>query len=44
MKRGMILLLAGLLALSLTACQEKEPPVSGGDLIDEPGKVRIFKE
>ena len=44
MKRGLILLLAGLLALSLTACQEKEPPVSGGDLIDEPGKVRIFKE
>ena len=38
------LLLAGLLAMSLAACQEKEPPVSGGDLTDEPGKVRIFNE
>ena len=44
MKRGLMLLLAVLLALGLAACKEKEPPVSGGDLTDEPGKVRIFNE
>ncbi len=44
MKRGLMLLLAALLALGLAACKEKEPPVSGGDLTDEPGKVRIFSE
>lgn len=44
MKKIMLVLLAGLLAMSLAACQEKEPPVSGGDLTDEPGKVRIFNE
>lgn len=44
MKRGLMLLLAALLVLGLAACQEKEPPASGGDLTDEPGKVRIFSE
>ena len=44
MKRGLMLLLAALLVLGLAACKEKEPPVSGGDLTDEPGKVRIFSE
>ena len=44
MKKIMLMLLAGLLAMSLAACQEKEPPVSGGDMTDEPGKVRIFNE
>ena len=44
MKKIMRVLLAGLLVMSLAACQEKEPPVSGGDLTDEPGKVRIFNE
>lgn len=44
MRKIMLMLLAGLLAMSLVACQEKEPPVSGGDLTDEPGKVRIFNE
>lgn len=44
MKKIMLVLLAGLLAMSLAACQEKEPPVSGGDVTDEPGKVRIFNE
>ena len=44
MKKIMRVLLAGLLVMGLAACQEKEPPVSGGDLTDEPGKVRIFNE
>ena len=44
MKKIMLVLLAGLLVMGLAACQEKEPPVSGGDLTDEPGKVRIFNE
>ena len=44
MKKIMLVLLAALLAMSLAACQEKEPPVSGGDLTDEPGKVHIFNE
>lgn len=42
MKKIMLVLLAGLLVMGLAACQEKEPPVSGGDLTDEPGKVRIL--
>ena len=32
MKKIMLVLRAGLLAMSLAACQEKEPPVSGGDV------------
>ena len=44
MKKIMRVLLAGLLVMGLAACQEKEPPVSGGDLTDEPGKVRIVNE
>lgn len=44
MRKIMLVLLVALLAISLEACQEKEPPVSGGDLTDEPGKVHIFNE